>query len=126
MSVQAIHRSGYEDAARALGTPRSIEYKVFSQTTGRLKRNGCSDSDFNGLADALHDNLRLWSAIAADVAEPENGLPAQLRAQLFYLYEFTATETRKILRRETDAAALIEINTTVMRGLRGQLPASED
>jgi len=123
MSVEAIPQTGYGDATRALGTPRSIEYQVFSQMTGRLRRSSRPGTDFSDLADALHENLRLWSVIATDVAGDQNALPAQLRAQLFYLYEFTVAETQKVLRRDTDAAALIDVNTTVMRGLRGELPA---
>ena len=64
-------------------------------------------------------NLRLWSALAADLASPENALPPELRARLFYLYEFTAQHSRAILDGSGSASVLVDINTAVMRGLRG-------
>ena len=76
-------------------------------------------TDFPSLAVALTENLQLWSALAADVAEAGNGLPAQLRAQLFYLYEFTASHTRAVLDGRGSVEVLVDINTAVMRGLRG-------
>ncbi len=99
-----------------------MEYKVFSQITGQLSRAIKDGRPFADLAMALHENLRLWTIIATDVTSPGNGLPVQLRGQLADLSKFTRTHTQQVLRREADAAVLIEINTAVMRGLRGQLP----
>jgi flagellar protein FlaF len=61
----------------------------------------------------------LWTTLAADVAESDNGLPGPLRAQLFYLYEFAADHSRKILAGSGSVDVLVDINTAVMRGLRG-------
>ncbi|MDT8345249.1 MAG: flagellar biosynthesis regulator FlaF [Thermohalobaculum sp.] len=120
MTAMAVPISGYAQAAKALGTPRSIEHKVFSTITGRMSRASQAPADFPALVAAVHDNLSLWTAITADVADSRNALPAQLRAQLVYLGAFTRAHTQKVLRGEAEAAPLIEINTTVMRGLRGQ------
>ena len=65
------------------------------------------------------DNARLWSTLGADVADPGNGLPQKLRAQLYYLFEFTAQHSRLVLDGSAGAEVLIDINTAVMRGLRG-------
>mgnify|MGYP000311731850 CR=1 FL=1 len=54
----------------------------------------------------------------ADVASPGNALPSQLRAQIFYLFEFTQHHTRKVMDGEARADAVTDINTAVMRGLR--------
>lgn len=70
------------------------------------------------MAEAIHENRRLWTILASDVVDKENGLPAQLRAQIFYLAEFTESHSRKVLAKEATADALVEINTAVMRGLR--------
>ena len=58
--------------------------------------------------------------MAIDVADNENALPQELRAQLFYLAEFTEHHSRRVLRREADVTALIDINTAVLRGLNGR------
>lgn len=119
MTAMSAPNSGYAQAAKALGTPRSIEYRVFSAITGRMSRALAPDA-FPALVSALHDNLSLWTAITADVADSRNGLPAPLRAQLVSLGAFTRAHTQKVLRGEAAPAPLIEINTAIMRGLRGQ------
>ena len=61
-------------------------------------------------------------SLAADVAGAENGLPQTLRAQLFYLAEFTMQHSAKVLAGRADAEVLVEINTAMMRGLRRDAP----
>jgi flagellar protein FlaF len=122
MSAPALMQNAYGDATRATGTPRGVEYQVFSQITGQLSRAIRPGQPFRELAMALHENMRLWTVIAADVTNIKNGLPVALRAGLADLSKFTRSHTQKVLRKEADAAVLIEINTAVMRGLRGHLP----
>lgn len=99
---------------------RTIEYDLFARVTRQLSTAiAARERDFAGLVRALHDNARLWRTIAADVAGSGNGLPQELRARLFYLYEFTEAHSRKVADGNAEAKVLIEINTAVMRGLRG-------
>lgn len=114
-------RAAYGRPDPALRSNRQIEYDLFARITRRLtEANQTRTKDFPGFARALHENQRLWTALAADVATPGNALPQQLRARLFYLYEFTASQTRKALADGTDITVLIDINTAIMRGLRGE------
>lgn len=108
----------YMSATRSIGAPRDVEYLLFSKVTGRLNRARRVGTDFPELVNALVENDALWRTIAIDVIGNGNTLPAALRAQLFYLYEFTRTHTPKVIRGEADAAVLIDINTAIMRGLR--------
>lgn len=102
-------------------TFRSVEYDLLAQVTRRLRSAWANrDTDFPGLVRALTDNEEVWSTLAADVALPTNGLPAALRARLFYLYEFTAHHSRVILDGKSSVEVLADINTAVMRGLRGE------
>lgn len=102
-------------------TDRSIEYDTFARITAALRKAAAAAKEnFAAFARALDDNRRLWTIIAADVADGGNGLPKQLRAQIFYLAEFTLTQTSRILRGDASADVLIEINTMIMRGLRSQ------
>jgi len=108
----------YATSAAPIRTDRAAEYDVFARVTRRLQiAAGRGTSGFPELVAALHDNHTLWITLAADVAEPENLLPAPLRARIFYLAEFTALHSRKILAGKADAAILIDINKSVMRGL---------
>lgn len=119
MSFQApIPYARHEAPTR---TFRSVEYDLLAQVTRRLRSAWATrDTNFPGLARALADNQQLWSTFAADVAQPGNGLPAALRARLFYLYEFTAQHSRSILDGKGSVEVLADINTAVMRGLRGE------
>ena len=101
-------------------TARGLEYDLFARTTRALRDGWAArDENFAALAAAVAGNTRLWSVLAADVAGSRNGLPADLRAQLFYLYEFTAQHGRRVLDGSATVDVLIDINTAVMRGLRG-------
>lgn len=124
MSAVAYQQNGYLSATRSTGSPRTIEYQVFSKVTGKLNRAATPDAAFPDLASALDENLVLWRTLALEVVDDENALTPQLRAQLFYLFEFTNAHTSKVLRGEADARALIDINTSIMRGLR-QSPQEE-
>lgn len=101
-------------------TPRALEYELLARVTQALSTAWIARKEnYGGLMTALNDNLRLWATLAADVAEPDNGLPAALRAQLFYLYEFSAQHSRAVRDNAASVEVLIDINTAVMRGLRG-------
>lgn len=113
-------RAAYGRREAPVRTARAHEYDLLARCTQKLAMAWMRrKDDFPMLATALTENLQLWSALAADVAEKGNGLPQQLRAQLFYLYEFTAGHTRAVLDNRASVEVLIDINTAVMRGLRG-------
>ncbi|NDV02541.1 flagellar biosynthesis regulator FlaF [Pseudoroseicyclus sp. CLL3-39] len=106
-------------------TGRATELKLFSQTTARL-RAAQKSGRFAEIAEALFQNRRVWTHLAAEVADSANELPSTLRAQIFYLAEFTEHHTRAVLKGEADVAALLDINTAVMRGLSGNSGAAPD
>lgn len=117
MNTAAMAKMAYQSSSRApLRTPRGTEYEALAKVTHQLK--DALTSPFSQLAAALHENRRLWTVLAADVADSKNGLPDTLRAQVFYLAEFTFEHSRKVLSKGEDPSVLIEINTAVMRGLR--------
>lgn len=99
---------------------RALEYDLLARATKALSLSRSEGASYAKLLAALDENQRLWSTLAADVAEPENGLPQKLRAQLFYLYEFTSQHSRAVRDKAASVEVLIDINTAVMRGLRGQ------
>lgn len=120
MTAVAQARRAYEIGNPALRSPRSTEYEAFAQVTRALRSAAMGKG--GNLPDrvrALHDNRRLWTLLAASVADPDNALPDDLRARLFYLYEFTTEHTRKILREGGQIEPLLDINAAVMAGLRG-------
>jgi flagellar protein FlaF len=121
MTALAQAQSAYARPDAPGRTPRALEYELFARVTRQLSAAATGRPAGRGaLVRALHDNLALWRTLAADVAEGGNALPPELRARLFYLYEFSDQHSRKVLDGQAEAGVLVEINTAVMRGLRGE------
>ena len=121
MIAHSAARAAYSRPEAPQRNPRDLEYDLLARATKALSLAARgTPRNYPALVAALDENQRLWSALAADVAEPGNGLPAHLRAQLFYLYEFTAGHTRAVLDQKGSVEVLVDINTAVMRGLRGE------
>ena len=112
-------RSAYTNSAAPIRTEQGAEIETFARVTQQLQsaKLRLQPAQF---AQALHDNRKLWTLLAIDVADAGNQLPQQLRAQIFYLAEFTDQHTSKVLAGNADPAVLVEVNTAVMRGLRQQ------
>ena len=117
MNAFNMARSAYAGTSAPIRTNRDTEYEVFARITRQMKKAAEAPGDFPRLAHALHENRRLWNIIAADVADDGNTLPPELRARIFYLAEFTAVHTGRILSGEGKVDVLIDINTAIMRGL---------
>lgn len=119
MNATQQAQTAYGTNGHTIRTHRGTEYEAFAQITGRLKQSAAAGkSRFKDLASALHDNRRLWTILATDVADNDNGLPRDLRARIVYLAEFTRIHSGKVLAGTAEAGPLIEINTAIMRGLR--------
>lgn len=119
MNAISLAKTAYAAPGQSTRTLRGMEYDLFARITHRLKAAQSTGVDgFAALAGAIYENRRLWTTLAADVASPDNGLPATLRARLFYLAEFTNIHSKKVLSQNASADVLIDINTSVMRGLR--------
>jgi flagellar protein FlaF len=120
--VNAIDRarSAYDPASNVIRTPSSIELEAFARVTRKLRDAQRSGTSIVDVVTALHENRLLWNAIAADVADGGNQLPKDLRARLFYLAEFTIAHSRKVADRTATVDALIDLNTSIMQGLRMQ------
>lgn len=111
----------YAQPAAPTRTPRAAEYEVIAHITQRLNAAARQRrQNHPAFVEALAANERLWLTLGTDVALPGNGLPAALRARLFYLYRFTSEHSRKVLKGEAAPEILVEINTAVLRGLRGE------
>lgn len=114
-------QTAYAQPAAPIRTPRAIEYEVIARVTQRLNAAIARQKDnYPAFVEALSANERLWTTLGADVALPDNGLPQALRARLFYLCRFTFEHSRKVLAGTANPDILVEINTAVLRGLRGE------
>jgi flagellar protein FlaF len=117
-------RAGYASAA-PIRSDRAAEYAVFARVTHRLSALDETDrSAFPALAAAVTDNQRLWAALAEDLMGDGNALPVALRAQLIGLAEFVRRHSLAVLSGKASIAPLVDINTSIMRGLRGPAEAA--
>lgn len=118
MNATQLARQAYAPKTFSLKPGRAVEAQIVGQVTSRLKAAAAhAQNDFPALARALHENRQLWLILATDVASEDNGLSKEVRAQIFYLAEFTDFHTTKVLKGEASADPLIEINTSILRGL---------
>ncbi len=125
MNASELALQAYAPISSPLRSDRSMEHQLFADITAKLSSAGAKGSiDFPRLAGALHDNRRLWTVLAAEVSQADNLLPADLRARIFYLAEYTAVHTSRILKGEADVTALVEINTAMLRGLSASPPSA--
>ena len=119
MSIKA-----YQQTARRTENPRDIEYRLFAQVTSALSAAQSADkTDIAQKIDALDWNRRVWSGLAMDCANPDNTLPAQLRASIISLSIFVGKHTSAVMREGEDIQDLIDINRLIMQGLAGETGA---
>ncbi len=112
-------RRGYKTVQREMNSDKAVELKVFTSVTSALSRvdNDAIDGPAK-LAEALVDNAKLWSVLFVDLVNPENTLPLDLKTSLITLAEFTQIQTLKVLGGEADHQILIDINQSIITGLR--------
>lgn len=119
MSALQAAKKAYSSASNPIATPSGTEYEVFGRITRSLQSlTDDTPADFARMVATLHENRRLWTLLATNVADKDNALPQSLRAQIFYLAEFTLHQTSKILTGDASVSTLVDINSAVMKGLR--------
>ena len=114
MSAMTLAQNAYAQAGPALKTDRAIEAQVLSGITARMGNQALT---FPEQVRAVHDNRRFWTLLAADVSTNDNSLPSELRAQIFYLAEYSIDHSDRFLKGDADLTALVDINTAIIRGL---------
>ena len=122
MSLQA-----YQRAAEQAEGPKQTEFRLFGVVTRALMDAAQKDAtEVGGRMRALHWNRRLWAALAADCALPENRLPIELRANIISLSIWVDKYTSKVMREHDSIQPLIDINRIIMQGLSGQTQSARE
>lgn len=103
-------------------TERDTEYDVFSRVTRMLRQNQ-SDARTAESILAVHKNNELWTILAADLSNPENALPAELKSRLLSLAVFSIRHGHAFMNGDATIDALISVNMSIMKGLRGEVAA---
>jgi len=122
--------SAYRRTLGQTESPRQIERRIMVRITADLSlhadrfdraadRAERLDVLSGGLRTALSDNVRLWSALKADLLSPGNALPADLRDSLVNLAAFVERQTGAVLGGAGRVSALVEVNRPVIAALSG-------
>lgn len=119
MQPNALAARAYSQNARSVGTPRSIELQAFTRITAGLRAAAKPEVEMQQKIQAVLQNSNLWGVLANDLLSENNALPKELRAQLVSLAEFSRKHGLKVIGGGAEIEPLIDINVTVMRGLRG-------
>ncbi len=111
MSQSGSAMKAYATAAAARD-PREQEAEVFLYANGVLRRARAG----NALARcrALSDNKRLWAAVIDLLQDPDNALPAPLRAAIISV---GLAVQREMQRSEPNFEFLIAVNENIAAGL---------
>lgn len=118
MNAMKRAERAYSDNVAPIKSDTQIEYDAFARISRQLKiTDKNKQNDYIAFVNALHANRNLWRLLAIDVADKANSLPQDLRAQIFYLAEFTDAHTKRILSDKQSIDPLTDINLAVMRGL---------
>ena len=118
MNVQTMAQMAYAQAATPIRTDRGTEFELFVRITRALRNASTARVDFKQLSQAILENRRLWNTLAADLAEPDNPYPDELKGMILNLANFTELHSSKVLAGKATTETLVEINTAMMRGLR--------
>ncbi|AEV37132.1 Flagellar FlaF [Pseudovibrio sp. FO-BEG1] len=97
---------------------RGQERELFALVIAQLHAGKEHGSRSNEAAQALTSVHRLWSILIDDLGHPENGLPAELRADLISIGIWCVKQADLIRTGSSDDfQGLIEINELVRDGL---------
>ncbi len=110
----AMARRAYA-ASSAHRSPREQEAEVFRRAVAAL-RNGRGGNPVVQVR-ALADNARLWTTVIDLMRDPENALPAELRASIVSV---GMAVQREMQRDAPDFDFLIGVNEDIAAGLSGQ------
>jgi flagellar protein FlaF len=110
----------YAAQQNAADAPREIELRAFRYVNGLL----ASAADTGARCTALNKTHRLWSLLIADLAQPGNALPADLKARLVSLGLWAQREADARLSDAASLAPLIDLHREMIAGLEAQAVAA--
>ncbi|WP_375459171.1 flagellar biosynthesis regulator FlaF [uncultured Enterovirga sp.] len=115
--------SAYAKTARTTQSPRDLEASILLKAAQQLQ-SACDNWQPDGteLGTALTYNRKIWTILATSATEPDNPLPAQIKANIAQLAAVIFQRTLAILMEPAPEklALLVRINREVASGLRTQ------
>jgi flagellar protein FlaF len=117
--LQALAVKAYGEVRNRTADNKSLEHALFDQITDALRDvAGQERTDAAKWADAVNRNLELWTILTTDLLHPDNQLPEPIRKSLLELSVFVRRHSMQVLSGDAQVADLIEINESIMQGLK--------
>ena|SRR5579871_2567758 len=112
--------AAYQQQQKRGLTPREVEAMAFTKAALMLEDAKKHIGNITEYSKALRFNHLLWTIIQADLTDPENQLPPEIKANVMSLSIFVDKQTTKALRSTTvsELDVLININRNLAAGLR--------
>ncbi len=118
--MQALAVKAYGEVRNRTADNKSLEHALFEQITDALREAVDQEkTDATKWADAVNRNLELWTLLSTDLLHPDNQLPESIRKSLLELSVFVRRHSMQVLSGDAQLADLIEINESIMQGLKG-------
>ncbi len=117
--MQALAVKAYGEVRNRTADNKSLEHALFDQITDALRDAVDQEkTDAAKWADAVNRNLELWTILTTDLLHPDNQLPEATRKSLLELSVFVRRHSMQVLSGDAQLADLIEINESIMQGLK--------
>jgi flagellar protein FlaF len=115
-------RQAYEQGAKTAGSSRQLEAAALFKCARMLEscqRSWNAPGRAAALDEALRHNLRLWTLFQAEMAQPEQHVPMDMRINLLKLSRFVDKRTFELMGdpQPDKLQALIDINRNIGSGL---------
>jgi flagellar protein FlaF len=112
--------AAYQQQQKRNLSPREVEAMAFTKAAVLLEEAKLKTGNIEEYSKALRFNHLLWTIIQADLTEPENQLPNEIKANVMSLSIFVDKQTTKAMRSSNaaDLDVLININRNLAAGLR--------
>lgn len=107
--------AAYRRRKEAAETPRELERRAFTTTIGKLMEG--KEQGGRALIEACYLNSQLWTALAVDLALPENGLSDDLKARLISISLWVQRYTPQVMSGRASPDPLISVNRSILEGL---------
>jgi flagellar protein FlaF len=120
-------RQAYEQGAKATGSSRQLEAAALFKCARMLEscqRAWDAPGRAEALDEALRQNMRLWTLFQAEMAQPEQQVPMDMRINLLKLSRFVDKRTFELMAnpQPDKLQVLIDINRNIGSGLSSATP----
>jgi len=120
-------RQAYEQGAKTADSSRQLESAALFKCARMLEscqRTWDAPGREEALDEALRQNMRLWTLFQAEMAQPEQNVPMDMRINLLKLSRFVDKRTFELMAdpQPDKLQALIDINRNIGSGLSSAIP----